>query len=131
LTLIGLASCAAIYWYFFGPILGAVSFAASILFVLMLFFKARQNASLDDFLLHLPVMGALYESFFRKDTYHRQDQRLMFGEIVNTLVRAKVSEFCAAGGVNEPQFVTVNSPDQVLSGGALLRMLGDQAGKLL
>jgi hypothetical protein len=47
---------------------------------------------------------------------------------VNTIIRTKVTEFCTAGGVEKPEFVTVNNPDQVLSRRELTKYLGEQDG---
>ena len=74
--------------------------------------------------MNLPVIGALYEAYFRPDTYHRQNQRLIYGDLVATIVRAKVMEFCAAAGVKDPDFRTVSNPEQILSEKELARLTG-------
>jgi len=109
LVLAGLAGFFALYWQIFGLIIGAIVFCSSLVFLILVFLTARSWAALDEFLIYLPVVGALYESCVRKETYHRQDQWLMYGTIVNTLVRGKVSEFCKAAGEENPQFITTTA----------------------
>lgn len=53
---------------------------------------------LDTFLIRLPGIGALYESI-RKDTYYREDTRLMYLNLVSDIVKKKVEEVTAAKGV--------------------------------
>ncbi|MES2707979.1 MAG: hypothetical protein V4726_15405 [Verrucomicrobiota bacterium] len=114
LAVLGLLGFALLEWQLFGPQLGGILFGSSILFLLLVFLTGNLWSGLDEFLVYLPVVGAFYEGF-RRDTYYRQDQRLMFGEVVNGLVKDKVREFCMAGGVDEPQFVRVSSPEQILT----------------
>lgn len=109
LTLAGFAGFYALYWQLFGLTIGSIAFGSSLIFLILIFVTARFWTGLDEFLLYLPVVGALYERFGRKETYHRQDQRLMFASIVNSLVRSKVTEFCKAAGVEDPQFVTATA----------------------
>ena len=49
----------------------------------------------------------------------------MFGEIVTPIIRSKIVEFCAAGGVQDPQFITVNSPEQILTEREVAKYMGD------
>jgi hypothetical protein len=106
-TLLGLLICFACYWQLFGLITAGVVMASSLIFVLLVFLRARTWTSLDEFILYLPVVGALYERFFRADSYYRQDQELIYAHTVGGLVRAKVVEMCAMGGVDDPQFFDV------------------------
>lgn len=53
---------------------------------------------LDTFLIRLPGFGALYESL-RRDTYYREDTRLMYLTLVSDIVKKKVDEVTAAKGV--------------------------------
>lgn len=115
LALLGLGSFFVSYVQVFGLMMGSIVFGVSLLFLFVVFFAAKERTGLDEFLLYLPVVGAVYERFFRAETYYRQDQRLMFADIVNTIVREKVKELCAAGGVSEPVFREVKNPSQILS----------------
>jgi hypothetical protein len=54
---------------------------------------------LDANLLKTPVIGAIYEVFFRKETYYRQDTRLMYLSTVNSITEALVEEVTAAKGI--------------------------------
>ena len=54
---------------------------------------------LDASLVKSPVLGPIYERFFRKETYYRHDTRLLYHEIVSGVVKQKVEEVTAAKGV--------------------------------
>jgi hypothetical protein len=54
---------------------------------------------LDATLLKTPVVGPIYEIFFRKETYYRQDTRLMYLTTVNNITKALVDEVTAAKGI--------------------------------
>jgi hypothetical protein len=56
-------------------------------------------SNLDTWLLKQPVFGPVYERFFRKDTYYRQDTRLMYLTVVEGVVKKLVEEETAAKGV--------------------------------
>ncbi len=54
---------------------------------------------LDAALLKTPVIGPIYEVFFRKETYYRHDTRLMYLSTVNGITETLVEEVTAAKGV--------------------------------
>ncbi|MFN7139407.1 MAG: hypothetical protein ACK4UN_08720 [Limisphaerales bacterium] len=54
---------------------------------------------LDATLLKTPVIGPIYEIFFRKETYYRQDTRLMYLTTVDTITKTLVDEVTAAKGI--------------------------------
>ncbi len=54
---------------------------------------------LDANLIRTPVVGPIYETFLRKETYYRHDTRLMYLSTVDTVVKQKVEEVTAAKGV--------------------------------
>jgi hypothetical protein len=54
---------------------------------------------LDATLIKSPVIGPIYENWFRKETYYRHDTRLMYCDTVNTVVKAKVEETTGAQGI--------------------------------
>lgn len=54
---------------------------------------------LDAALIKSPVLGPIYETFLRKETYYRHDTRLLYQEIVSEVVKKKVEEVTAAKGV--------------------------------
>ena len=114
-TLLGLAGFFACYWHLFGIITAGIVMAGSLILVILIFLRARTWTSLDEFLIYLPVVGALYERFFRSESYYRQDQELIYTHTVGGIVRAKVVEMCAMGGEDDPQFFDVHTPKQILT----------------
>lgn len=54
---------------------------------------------LDAALIKSPVVGPIYETFFRKETYYRQDTRLMYLEIVSRVVQRLAEDAVAAKGI--------------------------------
>ena len=54
---------------------------------------------LDAELLRMPVIGPVYERFIRKETYYREDTRIMFREVVTAVVREQVERLTAANGI--------------------------------
>lgn len=59
---------------------------------------------LDATLIKSPVIGAIYERFFRKETYYRHDTRLMYLDIVNSIAKAMVEDITAKNGVKLIRF---------------------------
>ena len=58
-----------------------------------------QLPDLDTLLLKIPVVGLVYERFFREDTYYRQDTRLVYLEAVPRLVKDLAEDVTAAKGI--------------------------------
>jgi hypothetical protein len=59
-------------------------------------------AAVDDVdasLLKTPVIGPIYEKLFRKETYYRQDTRLMYLQTVPAVVKEIAEEITTAKGV--------------------------------
>jgi hypothetical protein len=85
----------------FGTVWGIISFLA----ILGGSIYVMRNAvalglkDLDGSLLKTPVIGPLYEILFRKETYHRQDTRLMYLSTVNSITETLVEEVTLAKGV--------------------------------
>jgi hypothetical protein len=127
--MLGLCGFVALYWYLFGMFLGGIVMGASIVFLLIIMLAGRAYGTLDEFLIFLPVVGQVYEALIRRDTYQQQDHRQVFASLVNTILRHKVTEFCQAGGVDDPPFENISSPDQVLTKKELARYLGDEDGR--
>ncbi len=59
---------------------------------------------LDATLIKSPVIGPIYERWFRKETYYREDTRIMYREIVDAVVKAKVEEVTGAKGIKLVRF---------------------------
>lgn len=53
----------------------------------------------DAALVMLPVIGPVYEAWFRRDTYFQQDTRIFFLQCVAELVKRHVAEITSANGV--------------------------------
>ena len=54
---------------------------------------------LDAALIKMPVVGPIYEAWFRKETYYRHDTRLMYLTVVEGVVKKLVEQETAAKGV--------------------------------
>lgn len=54
---------------------------------------------LDAGLLRMPFVGPIYERFIRRETYYREDTRIMFHDVVNAVVREEVERLTAANGI--------------------------------
>jgi len=111
----GLLWCAGAYWYIFGVKIGSIAMGATLLMLLLMLMSARSWNGLDDLTLRLPVLGALYEAWFRPESYYRDDARRMYVSMVDFFVREKVKEFAAAEGIDEVQFHEVKNPLQLIS----------------
>jgi hypothetical protein len=55
-------------------------------------------ADLDNALMKIPVVGPIYENWFRKETYYRQDTRLVYLKIVPGIIKDVAEEMTAAKG---------------------------------
>ena len=124
---VGIATAAYLLclWQLYGVELGGIIAGCSLLFLVLLSVAARAWGSLDEALAYLPVVGIFYEAL-RRDTYQQQDHRQVYAEFITRLVRGKIEDFCAAGGVSEPEFIKVNSPDQVLTETELAKYSGTE-----
>ena len=60
---------------------------------------ASAVTNLDAFLLRIPVVSAIYENWFREETYYRADTRLVYLKRIPELIREVAEEFTAANGV--------------------------------
>jgi len=83
---------------FFSGVFIFFGFVALSIFV-VLNARALGLESFDANLVKTPVLGPLYEMFFRKETYHRQDTRLMYLSTVNSITEMLVEEVTAAKGI--------------------------------
>lgn len=96
----------AVTFRFLGLILGALILLAGFVFLIY----ALRNAvalglkDLDATLIRSPVVGPIYENWFRKETYYRQDTRLMYRDTVSDVVKAKVEETTGAKGIKLIKF---------------------------
>lgn len=123
LVLLILAVVEGFYVSLFGLVTGSVLFGSSVLgvAVLMRNLVAMGLTDLDSALMQLPVIGAIYEVLFRKETYYREDTRLAYIDIVDKLVREKIDETVGAKGVQMVEYKDASPPSHP----AVLSMIGD------
>jgi hypothetical protein len=80
-----------------GPVVLLLALVAGVLFL--------KNAvgvglrDLDAALLNSPIVGALYGRYFRKDTYYRQDTRIMYQSVVADVVKKRIEDVTSAKGI--------------------------------
>ena len=91
---------------FAGFSLGAILLLVGFVFALYILRNAVALGmrDLDASLIKSPLLGPIYERWFRKETYYRIDTRLMYCDTVNTVVKAKVEETCGAKGIKLIRF---------------------------
>jgi hypothetical protein len=103
---VGTVIIAGLIVYFAGIFLGLfillVGFVAAIYLLRNTVAMGLRN--LDATLIKSPVFGPIYENWFRKETYYRQDTRLMYRDTVNDVVKAKVEETTGAKGIKLIKF---------------------------
>jgi len=106
-VLIGGFMTVALAFRFLGLILGAIVLMAG--FVLLIYTLRNAVAmglkDLDAALIKSPVVGPIYENWFRKETYYRHDTRLMYCDTINSVVKAKVEEVTGAKGIKLVRFM--------------------------
>ena len=90
-----------LYWRVAGFFLGIALFVLSFFLLIYLFRNAVAMGlqDLDTTLLRSPVFGSIYEAWFRRETYYRQDTRLMYLDTVDRVVKKLAEEVTAARGV--------------------------------
>ncbi len=107
-----IGSFAMLYVLSFGLTIGLIVLGGTLIAIGALLMQAGKWPGLDDFLLNLPVVGGIYELFFRPETYHRQDTRHVFIDVVNHFIREKVKEDALGHGREDVQFVEVKDVEQ-------------------
>jgi hypothetical protein len=85
----------------FGLILGIIAMLALLAGSVWIMRNAVRLGlkDLDATLLRTPIIGPLYEIVFRKETYYREDTRLMYLSVVDYITKALVDEVTAAKGI--------------------------------
>jgi hypothetical protein len=91
---------------FLGLTLGAIILAAGFVFLIYILRNAvnLDLRDLDAYLLKDPMFGAIYERWFRQETYYRQDTRLMYLDTVNAVVKGQVERVAGTNGVKLLRF---------------------------
>lgn len=97
----GLAIIAGLLWKVAGFVLGSVAMVVALIALVYLLRNAVALGmqDLDVALIKSPVLGPLYERWFRKETYYRQDTRLMYLDTVSNVVKKLAEEVTGAKGV--------------------------------
>jgi len=54
---------------------------------------------LDTTLINSPIVGSIYQAWFRKETYYRVDTRLMYLEVVGSIVKKLAEDAIATKGI--------------------------------
>lgn len=91
----------ALLFKYLGFLFSVIAFVA----LLIAIFETFRNAvamglnDLDNALMKIPVVGPIYENWFRKETYYRQDARLVYLKIVPEIVKTAAENVTAAKGV--------------------------------
>lgn len=90
------------FLYFLGTFRGFFAFVVSS--VLAVYFLRNTVAlgfsDIDKMLMESPLVGTIYEVFFRKETYHRIDSRLCYLQLVPKVVQKLAEDATAAKGVH-------------------------------
>ena len=103
-----IAAAILFFWIVYGLFLKLLGFvfaciATAALFVAIL--EMFRNAvsmglnDLDNALMKIPVIGPIYENWFRKETYYRQDARLAYLAIVPEIVKEAAENVTGAKGI--------------------------------
>jgi hypothetical protein len=86
---------------------------------------------LDATLIKTPVLGPVYETWFRRDSYYRQDTRLMYLTIVEGVVKKLVEEETAAKGIKLlTQYEYAPILGELYKASRLRGVEGDKSGSL-
>jgi len=85
----------------FGAVGGVVAFAAIVVAGIWFLRNTVRLGfkDLDATLLKTRIVGPVYELFLRKETYYRQDTRLMYLSTVDSITKALVDDVTAAKGI--------------------------------
>ncbi|MEI7534688.1 MAG: hypothetical protein WCK57_09990 [Verrucomicrobiae bacterium] len=59
---------------------------------------ADGGSDLDTLLLKIPVVGTIYEDWFRVETYYREDTRNLYLQLLPQFIEELANETCAANG---------------------------------
>jgi hypothetical protein len=86
----------------FGWFSGPIHFAMGLVIILFLLWNALRMGltRLDGLLMRWPVIGPIYETFFRRSTtYFQHDTRMIFLKLMDDLVKEQVDEETSAKGI--------------------------------
>jgi hypothetical protein len=83
-------------------ILGAIALG-------LLYLVFRVGPNLDQFLIAIPIIGFIYERYFRRITYYRIDMNCMYRAAVEAAVREVIAEVAKENGI-QPMFELAERP---------------------
>ncbi|NBV21810.1 MAG: hypothetical protein EBS05_07800 [Proteobacteria bacterium] len=100
-VLVGLGIFAALFFKLFGFLWGIVAMVVTVIGGVYVLRNAVALGlqDLDAALIKSPVLGPIYERWFRKETYYRIDTRLMYLDTVSNVVKKLAEEVTGAKGV--------------------------------
>ena len=124
--LVVLAVFAGVEWFFantFGMVLGSSLFGASLLGIgfLMHNLVSMGLHDLDAALIQVPVIGGIYEFFFRKETYYREDTRSAYVSIVDAITKEKLDALTNAHDAKLVAYLDATPPSHP----TVMRLIGD------
>lgn len=98
---IGLLAILALSMHFIGFFLGPMILLGCLLGLIYVLRNAVAMGlrDLDTAVIRSPLFGAIYEAWFRKETYYRVDTRLVYLDTVSTIVKKLAEDVTAASGV--------------------------------
>lgn len=100
---------ASVFGFIWGGIVCAMTMGAVILLADTMATSGRR--SLDHTILRIPVLGSIFELFLRRNlTYYRDDTRLMYGALVNSVAQSQVEVIAEENGVRDVEFIEVDDP---------------------
>ena len=98
---VSLLALVALSWKLLSFWFGSIALVAFLLLVVYLLRNvvALGLKDLDASLIKSPVLGPIYETWLRKESYYRQDTRLMYLTVVEGVIKKLVEQETAAKGV--------------------------------
>jgi hypothetical protein len=85
--------------------LGLIFAGIALLALFLVIFETFRNAvtlglsDLDNALMKIPAFGSIYECWFRKETYYREDTRLAYLKIVPEITKKVADDFTGTKGI--------------------------------
>jgi hypothetical protein len=102
---------------FLGPFI--FLFVYPILFWVFVQMMNQRKEGWDEFIVAIPLLGAIYERIFRPETYYRIDVRIMFQESVHKSVLEAIDSMTSAHGLR-----ALSESERALPRAALVKSAG-------
>jgi len=85
----------------FGTIFGSVAFGFVLVVLVWFLFNVLKLGltKVDSIFIQLPVIGPVYEAWFRKSTFFEEDTRIVFLQSVTELVKQSIEQTTSAKGI--------------------------------